>query len=236
MSNSGREHEVGTQPAKARHRTAGPRQGQRSVRRSGPERREEVAAATLQLMARVGLQGTTVSRIAREVGVEPPSLYAHFSSRQEMLLAAMDVLSERIDRFLKVSTDPDILVRLREIGEAHASFMTAEFEGFVMPSYEFATAPRDTGLGETIGERTFQNLQTIADMVEEGKRQGTIRKDMDSRLAAWELLVCYWAEDVAQLMNMQGEYLAGGYSRRILHLFLRDMAPSAEASQPTQNS
>jgi TetR/AcrR family transcriptional regulator, transcriptional repressor of bet genes len=199
-------------------------QRRRSVRRSNSERREEIGAATLLLMARLGLQGTTVSRIADEVGMEPPSLYAHFSGRHEMLLAAIDSLFERVGRSLEVSSDPDVLVRLREISQAHASFMTGEFEGFVIPIYEFITAPRDSGLSAVVGEKQLATIQAITDMVDEGKRQGSIRPDMDSRLAAWELMICYWAEDIAQLMGIE-EYIAADYSARILDLFLRDMAP-----------
>jgi AcrR family transcriptional regulator len=199
----------------------------RRARRSGTERRAEIGAVTLQLMARFGLQGTTVSRIAREVGMEPPSLYAHFSGRHEMLLAAIDSLFERVAESLRVSSDPNIHTRLRVISESHASYMTGEFEGFVIPVYEFITAPRNLGLSEIVGQKQLETVQAITDLVEEGKQQGTIREDMDPRLAAWELMVCYWAEDIAQLMGIE-EYLADDFSRRILDLFLCDMAASPE--------
>lgn len=195
------------------------------IRFTGPERREQIAAATLSLMARHGLQGTTVARIAEEVGMEPPSLYAHFSNRHEMLLAAMDVLFERVADWLRLSSDPSVLKRLERIGESHAAFMTSEFDGFVKPTYEFITAPRDSGLSEIVGKRQRQTIDTLADLVDEGKQQGTIRQDMDSRLAAYELMICGWAEDVAQLMGID-EFLRANISTSVLRLFLRDMAAS----------
>ena len=192
-------------------------------RRSSEERRKEIGVATLLLVAKLGLQGATVTRIAEQVGMEPPSLYAHFSGRQEMLLAAIEALFERVAQSLQVSSDPDMLVRLREISEAHASFMTDEFEGFVIPVYEFITAPRDSGLSQLMGERQLQTITAIAEMVEEGKRQGSIRPDVDPRLAAWQLMVCYWAEDIAQLMGIE-EYMDDGYSQRVLDLMLHDLS------------
>jgi AcrR family transcriptional regulator len=197
----------------------------RRIRFSGPERREQIAAATLSLMARHGLQGTTVARIAEEVGMEAPSLYAHFSNRHEMLLAAMDLLFERVADWLSLSSDPSVLRRLEHIGESHAAFMTSEFDGFVKPTYEFITAPRDSGLSEIVGNRQRQTIDALANLVDEGKQQGTIRQDMDSRLAAYELMICGWAEDVAQLMGID-EFLRANISTSVLRLFLRDMAAS----------
>jgi AcrR family transcriptional regulator len=202
------------------------------VRRSGEERRKEIAEATLHLIASLGLQGTTVTRIAEQVGVEAPSLYAHFGSRHEMLLAALELLFERVRDSLRVSSDPDMLKRLREISEAHASFMTDEFEGFVIPVYEFITAPRQSGLGEVTGEGQRRTIETLAAMVAEGQEQGSIRRDLDPRLAAWQLMVCYWAEDVAQLMGID-EYLKQ-YSHGILEVMLRDMEPRPGSAGPEE--
>ena len=203
-----------------------------AVRRSGEERRKEIAEVTLQLIASLGLQGATVSRIAQQVGMKPPSLYAHFGNRHEMLLAALDLLFERVRDSLRVSSDPDMLKRLSEISEAHASFMTGEFEGFVIPLYEFITAPRHSGLSEVAGESQRRTIATLAGMVEEGQRQGTIRPDLHPQLAAWQLMVCFVGEDVARLMGID-EYLEQ-YSHPILDIMLRDMASrpaSAEAER-----
>jgi AcrR family transcriptional regulator len=204
-----------------------PRQRRRKTRRSSQERRREIAEATLSLISRVGLHNTTVSRIADEVGMQPPSLYKHFASRHEMLLAASALLHERAGRHLQLSSNPDILARLREITEAHRSYMSSEFEGFVIPIFEFMAAPRDSGLSELSGERSLDTVRAIADLIEEGQRQGTVRSDLDARLAAWTLMVCYWAEDITQVMGIQ-EYLADGYSAKILERILRGLAPSGD--------
>ena len=212
----------------------GMKPGQRT-RLSGPERRDQIARATLVLLAQRGLQGTTVSRIAEEVGIEAPSLYAHFASRHAMLLAAMDSLFEMVAEWLSTSSDPNALRRLQVIGESHAGFVTSEFHGFVIPTYEFITAPRDSGLSEIVGQRQLETLDALAALVEEGKRQGTIRADMDARLGAYEVMLCGWAEDVAQLMGID-EFLASDISKKALQLFLKDMAARPEPPAPTDEA
>jgi len=199
------------------------------VSRSSADRQAQIADATLRLIARHGVQGTTVSRIAREVGMEPPSLYAHFSSRQEMLLAAFELMRDRIIKHMSLPTQWNVLERLRALGETHSVLISGEFDGFVLPTFEILTAPGDTGLREVSTERQLVTLDTLASLVEEGKRQGTIRPDMDSRVGAYEMMLVFWAEDVTRLMGID-EFVSEGISRRILDLFLRDMAAT---SQPT---
>jgi hypothetical protein len=142
-----------------------------------------------------------------------------------MLVAASLLLHERAAEHLNVSSNPNLLERVREISEAHASFMAREFEGFVIPVFEFMTAPRDSGLSELSGRKTLEVVGALSDLIEEGKRQGTVRADVDPRLAAWILMSCFWTEDTTQLMGID-EFLADGYSRRFLDFVFRAMAPT----------
>jgi AcrR family transcriptional regulator len=195
------------------------------ARLSGQERKAQIAEATLRLMARHGLHGTTVSRIAEEVRMEAPSLYAHYPSRQAMLLAAVEVMCQRVVMHLNLPSEPNMLDRLQTLAETHSSYISGEFDGFVLPTFEVLTAPPEYGLCEVASERQRESLKTLARFVEEGKRQGTIRPDMDSRVAAYEMMVLFWAEDVAKLMGID-EFVTDGISSRILELFLSDMAAS----------
>ncbi len=213
------------QGGRGRHRVR-----KRPARRSGEERRKEIAEVTLQLIASLGLQGTTVKRIAEQVGMEAPSLYAHFRNRQEMLHAALDLLFERIRGSLLTSSDPNMLKRLREISETHASHMADQFEGFVIPIFEFITAPRKSGLSAVAAQGQRGIIEILAAMVAEGQRQGSIRPDLDPQLAAWQLMVCFWAVDVALLQGIN-DY-PQQYSPPILDLMLGSMAPRPASAEP----
>ena len=91
------------------------------------------------------------------------------------------------------------------------------------------TAPRGSGLSEAVGERQLRTLDTLAAYVEEGKRQGVIRENVDSRVAAYEMMLLFWAEDVTQLMAID-EFVSEGISKKILELFLSDMAVSEQTT------
>jgi len=48
------------------------------------ERQEEVLAVARELLARDGVEGLTVGRLAGALGIRPPSLYKHFASKREV--------------------------------------------------------------------------------------------------------------------------------------------------------
>ena len=50
-------------------------------------RTEEIILATLELAAEKGLAGVSMSMIADKIGIKKPSLYKHFSSKDEIVEA-----------------------------------------------------------------------------------------------------------------------------------------------------
>ncbi len=98
------------------------------------------------------------------------------------------------------------------------------------------TSPRESGLAQLGGRKQLEVIDWLADLVEEGKRQGSIRSDMDSRLAAWELMVLAWANEMA-LFSGCDEFVRQGYSDKIAALILDDMAgiPSQDLSRAEHN-
>lgn len=50
-----------------------------------PLQRETVARAALQLLDEVGLDGLTMRRLAAYLDIQNPSLYWHFTKKQELL-------------------------------------------------------------------------------------------------------------------------------------------------------
>ena len=67
-------------------------------RRGAPNttnRKEEIILATLELAAEKGLAGVSMSMIADKIGIKKPSLYKHFSSKDEIVEAMYQFLREQ---------------------------------------------------------------------------------------------------------------------------------------------
>ncbi len=61
----------------------------------GTDRKEEIILTTLELAAEKGLAGVSMSMIADKIGIKKPSLYKHFSSKDEIVEAMYQFLRDK---------------------------------------------------------------------------------------------------------------------------------------------
>jgi AcrR family transcriptional regulator len=61
-------------------------------------RRREIMESCYQVIARKGMEGATLKQIGKEMGVSPSLLMHYFASKEEMILALVDYMAERMDR------------------------------------------------------------------------------------------------------------------------------------------
>lgn len=188
------------------------------------ERRAQVAAVTLEIIAHEGVKAATLVRIAGASGIATPSLYNHFSGRKEILEAASDLLLGRVLAWLDSSSNPNMLERLRELaGSVHEALIGPDHQWVVTPLFELAAAARGEGLTERMGKNQLVVLQRFIDIVEEGKRQGTIREDADPRVAGWSLMGLGWTKDLAVLQGLD-QFITDGTADEILENVLDRIA------------
>ena len=55
------------------------------MRTRDPEKQQRIKDATVRLILREGIDGVSVSKIAREAGVSPATIYVYYDSKEEML-------------------------------------------------------------------------------------------------------------------------------------------------------
>jgi AcrR family transcriptional regulator len=198
----------------------------RPRRMTATQRKQQIVEVTMDLVAKNGVQATTTSRIAATAGISEATLYRHFTSRRDMLLAAMDLVYERVFKVIHSAESENALERLRGIGRYHSGIIADNNEGFVYPLFEFVAAPPECGLREPLAARQRAALESLAGIVEEGKTQGLIRPDIDSAQLAWELVAVYWAQDVSYLMGLN-EYVNVARGQQMLEHILASLGPRA---------
>ena len=171
-------------------------------RLTGEERKTQIVAVTLRLISAHGVQGTSTRRIAAAAGVSEAMLYRHFASRNEIFLAALDSVYERVYELIESSRGEDAVARLRSIGQGHLALHSTRNVDFVFPLFEFIAAPPEAGLRAPLGQKQVRAVTEIAAIVEAGKAAGSIRADVDAKEAAWQLVGVFWLRDVAYLMDL----------------------------------
>jgi AcrR family transcriptional regulator len=199
------------------------------ARMSSGDTKQRLTAATLEVVAREGVEGATTARIAAAAGLSQAALYKHFATRKDLLLAALDSLYDTIHEVvLESSSEPDVLERLHSIGRLHSELIVSGRGSFIYPLFEFLAAPPESGLREAQGVRQLQMIQSVAAIVEEGKAQGSIGRDVDSEQVAWALHAVWWAEDIAHLMGLD-QFVTAGRSNTILNQVLGRVVNRSQA-------
>jgi AcrR family transcriptional regulator len=208
-----------------------------TVRLPGVERRAQIVQATLRLVAEHGLAGASMSRIAEAVGISNAALYRHFASREDILIAAHDALIQRVFAWLNSSQAPNVIDRLREMGTSHARIFSKDIEGFNAPMFQFISwIPRDR-VRDHVVRRRVEMLRWYADLIEEGKAQGSIRADIDTDLIVAELFAWIWWEDLSYLEGLDTDSTLKGSANMFARLLARiSTDPAAGALEPGDSS
>lgn len=202
-------------------------QTKKRVRLSGAERKRSIAETTARIVAEYGVRGATTARIAAAEGVSEKALYKQFASRREMLLAALDCVYERAASVLRGLEKANTIDYLREAARVHCPSQSE----FLYPWYEFLASSPQEDLRRELKRRHEADVEFLIDLIEKGKRQGTIRPDVDSELAAWDFWAVCWAQDSACLMGFE-DYESSGLNDRMIDRFIRSVATEQAADSP----
>ncbi len=148
-----------------------------TVRQPTEERRRQIADAALKIIAEQGLGRFTTQAIAAEIGVTDGTLFRHFASKEEIVLAALDRVEEQLFEGFPPD-DPDPLVRLERFFWFRAALVGANP---VIARLAFsdelphAAGPRGAQQVESWKQRS---LGFIVSCVEEAAAQGRIPRGL----------------------------------------------------------
>ena len=108
--------------------------------RGGDSRRQELLEAAARRFAKRGYEGTSIRDIARDVGMLPGSIYYHFRSKEELLVAVHEQgvhqVMEAVRNAVTAAGD-DPWDRLTAAAEAHLESLLGEnaFSPVVTPQF-----------------------------------------------------------------------------------------------------
>jgi AcrR family transcriptional regulator len=154
-------------------------------------------------VAKYGVHGATISRIAAGTGLSRAALYKYYANREAMLEAALDLLVERVPRWVARSPGDTAFEHLMGMGNQFGPLGSSVFESFTQPWFQFAAAGGTGKLTQELAKKQLMFVRDFAVLIEQGKRDGSIREDADTNLVAWSLMMWAWAGDVARLIGLE---------------------------------
>jgi len=141
-------------------------------------RQEQIAAATLDVIAARGARAVSVGSVARRLGLVPSAIYRHFASKDEVLEATIELIGSRLAQNVEVARteSTDSIDCLRNLLTRHVELIR---NNLGIPRILFS----DEILGGSTRRRAKMYaiirayLRRVAEIVREGQREGWIRKD-----------------------------------------------------------
>jgi len=148
-------------------------------------RRAQIVSAAKKLIAKYGSEHLTVRRIAREVGVSEGAIYKHFKSKKEVLYFLVDEIEELLLEDIRESRTaglgaPDVLEKTIT---AHISSVEKR-SGMSFQVIAEIISFGDKKLNGRISEVINRYISCIKEVLTEGIKTGTIRRDVDLDAAA----------------------------------------------------
>ncbi len=147
------------------------------------DRRSAILDAALRTFVKRGYPETKVAEIASEAGVAEGTLYNYFASKEDLLLALFDEkwgwIIDEIRKKISRLNDPNrklkaifsLVVRMFKKNRQLAELFMVD----IKQSSVF--------LNNYTINRIVEFLDLIGEVLEEGKKKGTYRRDLDTRVA-----------------------------------------------------
>lgn len=146
------------------------------------ETRERLLDAAARVFEIKGYEGATVAQIAKEAGVSSGAIYAHYSSKAELLVDALRAHKERVtaglfppDRRFDVTT---VLITLA------TRLGTRDREATALLAEALLASRRDAELEQVLAATLGEREQGLAALIARGQAEGDLTDDFTPDVAA----------------------------------------------------
>lgn len=157
---------------KSRHSNAGRPRSEKS--------HQAILKATLELLARNGLQGTSIEAVAEKAGVGKSTIYRRWSDKEELALAALEELQARRSTKMTGNLRQDLLFAFREFERTIGKESVNYLDLFVRLFGESRETPE---MLSTMMQKTFEpRIKMFSQMIEQAKAKEEVRQDVDFRV------------------------------------------------------
>ncbi len=152
-------------------------------------RREQIAQAALEMLGTHSVQELSMADIARRVGIVPSAIYRHFSGKEEVLDAVVDLIRRRL---------LDNVQQVRQEGRSHLETLHRLVMRHVELVRKNQAIPRIMLSAEITSGSTARKqkgyelisayLDQVIAIIRTGQQQGEIRTDVKAETVAIQML------------------------------------------------
>lgn len=152
-------------------------------------KKKEIIEACLRIIDKYGIKGTTIAKIAEEVGVVESALYRHFASKKDIFLRLLKEASKVFESIIteteKLEIDP--LEKLKLILKKQLELLQL-YPGLIRIVYSDEIFMREDFLPDKVNNFLNRFIAKIEKIIKQGIDEKIFRSDIDSFIAAINFL------------------------------------------------
>ena len=151
---------------------------------------KQIMKSAVAEFSRSGYDATSVSDICKKAGVSKGAFYHHFLSKQALFLAIMQDWLRGIDTrlFSKRAAEKTVPQTLEDMGSTLGIIFKVASGQLPMFMEFMIQASRDKAVWSAVIAPYRQYQQVFADLINEGKEEGSFREDTNADETAWVLM------------------------------------------------
>lgn len=192
------------------------------------EKYEQILEAAIRVFARQGYYNSTISQVAREAGVGDGTIYLYFKNKDDILDNFFSYKTTQIFSQFKDEVDryDNALDKLERLVASHLHEFEQNRDLAVV--YEVETRMRRHLSDEKIKEMSRMYFDLVAQIVEQGQNEGTIRQNIPIHLVK-QYLIGAVDEVITTWLYSSREYQLASMAEPLVDLFINGIG-TAHAS------
>lgn len=178
----------------------------RARRLPADKRRRQIIESARGVFASQSYSKVGTADLARAAGISEPALYRHFTGKKDLFVATIRATGPRLlEIWEEIACDyEDPIETLWAIGvyyydhlESHSANLKLQFRAL--------SEADDPEIQTALHDNFEAFVRFVADTLDEGKARGIVRRDVDTRMIAWQFLGIGMTLDLMHLLGFKGE-------------------------------
>jgi TetR/AcrR family fatty acid metabolism transcriptional regulator len=192
-------------------------------------KREKILRAAIRIFSQKGYFNSKISEIARLAGVADGTIYLYFKNKDDLLISLFEEKMGEVvaDVRARVADGGDALSRLRIFIRNHMDLLTREAGLIEVIQVELRQSNKF--MKEYVPLKFLEYLDVISGILEDGKREGTVRPDLNVTMARRAIFGALDEISLAYVLSRKRKYDPAAAAEEIYRMLAEGLRGSATA-------
>ena len=204
----------------------------RAQRLPAQERRRRIIESARAVFAASNYWKVSTADLAKAAGVSEPALYRHFPSKKALFLATLkETAPKLLDIWQRIAAEvEDPIETLWSIGISYYDHLKNRSAPMRL-QFQALLEADDPDIRAALRRNFASFVQFIREILDDGKRRGLVRPEIDTEVVAWRFLSTGLTLDVIHLLDFDQD-ISRQKVEVWMRLFLDSLRPAEAAGRP----